>query len=82
MVTAQKKARAAVPAGLEVAVWEEPGQPSQAADQRRMRCPPDRTRSRRRALAPPAPEVVDFKALLKDLRAERRAARERGVQKR
>lgn len=43
--------------------------------QRRVECPPKPTRSRRRAPAPPVPKVIDFKALLKDLRAEKRVAR-------
>lgn len=47
--------------------------------QRRMEGPPEPTRSRRRApAAPTSQEVIDFKALLGDLRAQRRAARETG----
>lgn len=50
--------------------------------QRRVECPPKPTRSHTRSVAPPVPEVVDFKALLKDLRAERRAVQENGGRKR
>lgn len=43
--------------------------------QRRVECPPEATRGRRRPLAAPTPEIVDFDALLRDLRAKRRATR-------
>lgn len=46
--------------------------------QRRVERPLEPTRNRRRALVVPAREVIDFKALLVDLRAQRRAARETG----
>lgn len=42
--------------------------------QRRVEGPPEPTRNPRRAPAVPAREVIDFKALLVDLRAQRRAA--------
>ncbi|UIY45571.1 helix-turn-helix domain-containing protein [Methylobacterium radiotolerans] len=44
--------------------------------QRRVQSPPDATPSRRRNEKAPQVEIIDFKALLVDLRAQRRAARE------
>jgi hypothetical protein len=44
--------------------------------QRRVGCLPEPTRNRARAPASSAPEVIDFKALLRNLRAEKRATRE------
>lgn len=46
--------------------------------QRRIERPPEPTRNRRRAPAAPARDVIDFKAMLMDLRAQRRAARAAG----
>ncbi|WCS28864.1 helix-turn-helix domain-containing protein (plasmid) [Methylobacterium sp. NMS14P] len=44
--------------------------------QRRVERPPKATPSRRRTKKAPVVEIIDFKTLLKDLRAERKAARE------
>ena len=44
--------------------------------QRRAERPPELTRNRRRLQGPPAVQIVDFRALLEERRAERRAARE------
>ena len=43
--------------------------------QKRVDRPPKPTRGRRRASEVPAQEIIDFSALLVDLRAQRRAAR-------
>lgn len=49
--------------------------------QRRVECPPQPTRGRRRAAKQPAIEIIDFKALLEERRAERRAKRQKGSQR-
>lgn len=43
--------------------------------QKRIECPPEFTRGRRRVPEVPAQEIIDFKALLVKLRAARRSAR-------